>query len=209
VTAPGHKEALTDDNALIAASLAEPARFAELFDRHYAAIHRYLRRRIGPELADDLAAETFLLAFRQRARYRAAYPDATAWLYGIAGNLVRHHARSEQRRLRAYARAAPDDAGPDASDGVAERLDAAAAVRRAAAALAELPAAQREVVLLSAWADLDCAGIAMALGVSPGTVRSRLHRARKRLRRQLGWAALDEVAGIDRTASRRIRHERA
>jgi RNA polymerase sigma-70 factor (ECF subfamily) len=201
VTVPAHKEALTDDNALIAASLAEPARFAELFDRHYPAIHRYLRRRLSAELADDLAAETFLLAFRQRVQYRPVHPDATAWLYGIAGNLARHHARCEQRRLRAYARAASDDVGPDASEGVAERLDAAVAMRGVAAALAGLPAAQREVVLLAAWTELDRAGIARALGVPPATVGSRLHRARKRLRRQLGWAALDEVAGIDPTAS--------
>jgi RNA polymerase sigma-70 factor (ECF subfamily) len=118
-------------------------------------------------------------------------------LYGIAGNLTRQHARTEQRRLRAYARAAPGHTGPDASDGVIERLDAAAAVRRAAAALAELPAEQREVVLLAAWADLDCAGIARALGVPPATVRSRLHRARQRLRRQLAWAVVDEQADLD------------
>jgi DNA-directed RNA polymerase specialized sigma24 family protein len=79
----------------------EPARFAELFDRHYPAVLRYLRRRIGPDLADDLAAETFTLAFRRRRQYRAEHPDAAAWLYGIAGNLVRQHARAEVRRLRA------------------------------------------------------------------------------------------------------------
>src|SRR6266511_4379604 len=123
----------TDDTELIAASLVEPARFAELFDRHYPAVHRYLRRRVGPELADDLAAETFTLAFRQRHRYQPERPDIAAWLYGIAGNLLRQHARAEQRRLRAYARVVPDPAGPDVGDGVAERVDATATARRAAA----------------------------------------------------------------------------
>jgi hypothetical protein len=101
---PGQGEAATDDSELIAASLVEPARFAELFDRHFPAIHRYLRRRVGAELADDLAAETFTQAFARRRHYRAEQPDAAPWLYGIAGNLVRQHARAEQRRLRAYAR---------------------------------------------------------------------------------------------------------
>jgi RNA polymerase sigma factor (sigma-70 family) len=126
----------------------EPARFAELFDRHYPAILRYLRRRIGPDLADDLAAETFTLAFRRRRQYRAEHP-AAAWLYGITGNLLRQHARAEVRRLRAYARVVPNPIGPDIGDGVAERIDATAAARRAALAVADLPAEQREVLLLS------------------------------------------------------------
>jgi DNA-directed RNA polymerase specialized sigma24 family protein len=129
VTVPHPEELPTDDTELIAASLVEPARFAELFDRHYPAVLRYLRRRIGPDLADDFAAETFTLAFRRRRQYRAEHPGA-AWLYGIAGNLVRQHARTEVRRLRAYARVVPDLVGPDAGDGVAERIDTAAARRR-------------------------------------------------------------------------------
>jgi RNA polymerase sigma-70 factor (ECF subfamily) len=66
-------------------------------------------------------------------------------------------------------------------------------------AVADLPAEQREVLLLVAWADLDYAGIARALGVPPGTVRSRLHRARQRLRRQLGWAAVEELGNLQPT----------
>lgn len=197
----------TDDTELIAASLVEPARFAELFDRHYPAVHRYLRRRVGAELADDLAAETFTLAFGQRHRYRPERPerpDIAAWLYGIAGNLLRQHARAEQRRLRAYARVVADPAGPDAGDGVAERVDASVAARRAVLAVAELPAEQREVLLLLAWTDLDCVRIAGALGVPPGTVRSRLHRARQRLRCQLGLTAAEELMELQPTPAERI-----
>jgi RNA polymerase sigma factor (sigma-70 family) len=155
-------------------------------------------------LADDLAAETFTLAFRRRHQYRAERPDIAAWLYGIAGNLLRQHARAEQRRLRAYARVLPDPAGPDVGDGVAERVDATVAGRRAALAVADLPAEQREVLLLFAWAELDYAGIARALGVPPGTVRSRLHRARQRLRGQLGRAATEELMELQPTPPGRI-----
>jgi RNA polymerase sigma factor (sigma-70 family) len=189
---------------VIATSLAEPARFAELFDRHYPAILRYLRRRVGYELADDLAAETFIVAFRQRHRYQPKRPDAAAWLYGIAGNLLRQHVRAEQRRLRAYARVVPDPVGPDIGDGVADRVDAGAAARRAALAVADLPAEQREVLLLFAWAGLDATGIASAVGVPPGTVRSRLHRARQRLRHQLGLADAKEPGQLQPTPPGRI-----
>ncbi len=189
---------------MIAASLVEPARFAELFDRHYPAILRYLRRRVGHELADDLAAETFIVAFRQRHRYQPRRPDAAAWLYGIAGNLLRQHVRAEERRLRAYARVVPDPVGPDIGDAVAERVDATAAVRRAALAVANLPAEQREVLLLFAWAGLDHTGIASAVGVPPGTVRSRLHRARQRLRRKLVLADMKEPGELQPTSPERI-----
>ena len=174
----------------------EPARFAELFDRHFPAIHRYLRRRVGPELADDLAAETFTQAFARRRHYRAEQPDAAPWLYGIAANLLRQHTRAEQRRLRAYARVPRDPDGHDHGDGVAERVDACAAGRRVAAVLADLPADQREVLLLYAWGDLDGAAIARALDLPAGTVRSHLHRARQRLRRALGWTP-ELVPGAD------------
>jgi RNA polymerase sigma factor (sigma-70 family) len=108
------------------------------------------------------------------------------------------------RQLRAYARVVPDPAAPDIGDGVAERIDAAAAGRRAALAVADLPAEQREVLLLVAWAELDYAGIASALGVPPGTVRSRLHRARQRLRRQLGWADTKQPGMLQPTPPGRI-----
>jgi RNA polymerase sigma factor (sigma-70 family) len=204
---PGQWEPATDDTELIAASLAEPARFAELFDRHFPAIHRFLRRRVGPELADDLAAETFTQAFARRRHYRAEHPDAGPWLYGIAGNLLRQHVRAEQRRLRAYERVPPDLDTHDPGDGVAERVDASAAGRRAAAVLADLPADQREVLLLHAWGDLDTAGIAQALNLPAGTVRSHLHRARQRLRRALDWTPELAPRSMHPTPPGSLRHE--
>jgi RNA polymerase sigma-70 factor (ECF subfamily) len=175
------------DAAVIATSLGDPERFAEIFDRHFAEIDRYLARRVGASLADELAAETFVIAFRSRSRYDPAAHDARPWLFGIAANLVRRHWRTERRRLRAYARTGVDPVS-DGLDEVERRVDALAAGPALAGALAALSPGEREVLLLSAWADLSYEEISRALGVPVGTVRSRLSRARAHLRELLGWS---------------------
>src|SRR5512146_993047 len=104
------EEAGADDAALIAQSLRAPERFGVLFDRHAPAIYRYAVRRRGPDAADDLVAETFLAAFRQRGRYVHAHADARPWLYGIATRLIGRHRRDEVRFFRAIARTGVDPA---------------------------------------------------------------------------------------------------
>jgi DNA-directed RNA polymerase specialized sigma24 family protein len=94
---------IPSDAELIAASLTDPRVFAGLFDRHYAAVAGFLRRRLELSLADDLAAETFLQAFDMRNPYDVSRADARPWLFGIASHLLSHHRRSEERRLRAFA----------------------------------------------------------------------------------------------------------
>jgi RNA polymerase sigma-70 factor (ECF subfamily) len=174
------------DAAILAASLDDPRAFSALFERHFGAVHRWLHRRVGAPLAEDLAAETFTRAFDRRARFDMAYEDARPWLFGIAANLVHDHRRAELRRLRALARAGRLERGDeDLSAGAVARADAAAAGPRLAAALAELRAEERDVVLLVAWAGLAYDEIARATGVPVGTVRSRLHRARRALRDKL------------------------
>jgi RNA polymerase sigma-70 factor (ECF subfamily) len=136
-------------------------------------------------VADELAAETFLQAFDGRGRYDVSRADARPWLFGIACHLVSRHRRGEERRLRAFARAGrvlEEERGLDDVDG---RLDAAAAAPALAAALASLGDGDREVLVLYAWADLSYEEISAALGLAVGTVRSRLHRARERVRREL------------------------
>ncbi|GAA4970200.1 RNA polymerase sigma factor [Actinoplanes utahensis] len=96
------------DLLLILRSAADPETFGRIFDRHADAIHRYLTRRVGRALADDLTAETFLIAFRSRHRYDDDQPDALPWLYGIAANLLRGHQRTEVRQYRALARTGVD-----------------------------------------------------------------------------------------------------
>lgn len=172
------------DAELIARARVEPAAFAPIFDRHYATIHAYLRRRLDAAIAEELAAETFARALRAVTRYDEDRGDALPWLFGIAANLARRHRRTEVRRLRAYARTGRDPLQDEHGDAPA-RLDAAAAGPRLAAALAELRADDREALLLFAWADLSYEEISLALGIPLGTVRSRLHRARHTLRAHL------------------------
>ncbi len=89
------------DADVIELSRREPEQFAVLFRRHAPQIQRYVLRRLGPDAADDVVAETFLLAFRQRDRYDLARLDARPWLYGIATNLIGRHRRAEIRQYPA------------------------------------------------------------------------------------------------------------
>jgi RNA polymerase sigma factor (sigma-70 family) len=173
------------DALLIRQSWREPERFTEVFDRHYAEIHGYVARRLGPSLAEDVASETFLIAFDRRRRYDVAYPSARPWLYGIASNLVARHRRAEVRRYRALARTDATDAVDSHAERVAGRLDARALRGRPSAALVEVADRDREVLLLVAWAQLGLEEAARALGIPAGTARSRLHRARRRMRTAL------------------------
>lgn len=180
------------DSDAVARSVERPAAFALLFDRHYAAIWRYLCRRAGPTGADDLAGETFLRAFAARDRYDSAQADARPWLYGIATNLLREDARREARQMRAFARAAEPVEGCDGVEDLEGRADARALAPRVVAALDELSPADRDTLLLFALTDLDYEGVAVATGVPVGTVRSRLHRVRRRLRLELGCDFVSE-----------------
>jgi RNA polymerase sigma factor (sigma-70 family) len=186
------------DSAVIQASATEPEAFGQIFDRHAAAIHRYLARRAGGSLADDLTAETFLIAFRSRAKYDEAQLDARPWLYGIAANLLRGHQRAEIRQYRALARTGADPAMADHGEQVTAQVAAASSVRALAAVLAKLPVREREVLTLVSQAQLSYPEVARALDIPIGTVRSRLHSARARIRRALeDFPELDLTNGAD------------
>jgi RNA polymerase sigma factor (sigma-70 family) len=173
------------DADLIALSRHEPEHFTELFRRHAPYIQRYVARRLGPDAADDIVAETFLLAFRQRDRYDQDRPDARPWLYGISTNLIGRHRRAEIRQYRAFARTGADPVTESFTDRVDDRVSADMAGRRLAAALGKLSAELRDTLLLAAWGELSYEEIAIALGVPVGTVRSRLSRARSKVRQFL------------------------
>ncbi len=171
-------------------AIAAPEDFEAVFREHFAPVHRFIARRVGKALAEDLTAEVFATAYRRRAAYHPERGSLRSWLYGIANNVVRGHWRDEQQLLGLDARVAQDSLGPlpaaQFSDAADERLIAATLAPRIAAALAGLSAEQREVLLLHAWADLSHEEIAAALGIAQGTARSRLSRARAALRAQLG-----------------------
>jgi RNA polymerase sigma factor (sigma-70 family) len=173
------------DATAIAASLDSPAAFSTVFERHHAAVHRYLVRRLGVDLADELAAEAFTVAFAKRGGYDGSFDDARPWLFGIATRLAQRHWRREERELRAYARTGTDPVVPSHEEHVAAQGDSVAAGPALAAALALLSRDERDVLLLYAWGELGYPEIATALSISPGTVKSRLHRARGRVRRSL------------------------
>ncbi len=177
---------LADDAAIIARSMDDPEQFAVLYRRHAARLYRYAARRLGPDLADDLVADTFLHAFRQRAKYHSDCPDARPWLYGIATRLVGRNRRAEIRQYRALARTGIDVVADSFAEVVDARVSAAGEYRRLAGALAALPTAYRDALLLVAWGELTYDEAAVTLGVPVGTVRSRLSRARARLRNELG-----------------------
>jgi len=179
-------DADADDATVIQLSRQEPEQFTVLFRRHAPHIQRYVVRRLGPDAADDIVAETFLLAFRQRNGYDPARSDARPWLYGIATNLIGRHRRAEIRLYRALARTGADPVTEPFTDRVDDRVSADHASRQLATALARLSADQRDTILLAAWSDLSYEEIAVALGVPIGTVRSRLSRARSKLRQTLG-----------------------
>ena len=170
-----------DDHVVIEASVEHPEAFGELFERHARELHRFLSRRLG-ELADDLLGDLFVTAFERRVTYRAELADARPWLYGIATNLVRRHRRAEVTRYRALSRVPLVVLVPDSSAEAVASVDAAAVRPRLAEALAALTPPDRDVLLLLAWSQLDQTEVAAALDIPIGTVRSRLHRARRQLR---------------------------
>jgi RNA polymerase sigma factor (sigma-70 family) len=182
----GDDGASPTDADLVAASLHDPQRFALLFDRHARVVHRYAASRTGHGDVDDVVSETFLTAFRTRARFDPTYDNARPWLLGIATNVLRQHRRSEGRRLaRLWAVAHAPDPQLDVAESVSEAMDNAAETDLVTRALARLDDRYRDVLLLAASADLTYEEIARALGVPVGTVRSRLARGRRKLRELL------------------------
>ena len=182
--APGGEQAgpLSDDTTVLAESLRQPERFGRIYDLHFPGIYGYIASRLGPDDADDLTAETFIDAFRRRASFDPARGAVRPWLFGIATRLVAQHRRAEARRYRALARTPvePDPGGHD--ERVAARVSAQARREPLLRALAELSDDDRDVLLLIALGGLSYEEVATALSIPPGTVASRLSRARRKVR---------------------------
>jgi RNA polymerase sigma-70 factor (ECF subfamily) len=167
----------TDDELMCRLGTGELRAFGALYDRHKVRVLSFLARLTGDRhIAEDLLQETFLRVWRHRADYRAS-GQFTPWLFTIARRLVIDHRRARMPEAEAAEALALD--APEAADDMAATHQRRASIEDA---LAELPAAQREIVLLSRVAGMEAGEIAVVVDSTPGAVRVALHRALKRLR---------------------------
>ena len=173
-------ETEVDDGAAIELSWDTPERFSAIFDRHYPSIFAFCARRVGPAQAEDVVNEAFCRAFDRRRRYDTkARPNARPWLMGIAINVMRHEFRRQLREAKALGRISVNDHNPDHDASVVDRFDTESQLQRVQAALAKLPDHELEPLLLSVLELQTYEQIADVMQVPIGTVRSRIHRARK------------------------------
>lgn len=183
-TGSGHTRGMEPSDAdLWARSRAGDAdAFGLLFDRHARLIYNYCFRRVGNRAtAQDLLSMVFLEAWRRRDKELP--PDKVLpWLYGIATNVVRHQRRSDRRFAAALSRLPAAETEPDFADNSAERLDYEEQAQQALALLRILPQREQDVFVLCVGMELSYEDAALALDLPVGTVRSRLSRARARLR---------------------------
>jgi RNA polymerase sigma factor (sigma-70 family) len=184
--------ARASDAEVIAGSLDDPERFAVIFDRHADEIHRYAARRLGQQAAADAVSEVFLAAFRNRGRYQPDRPDARPWLYGIATKVVGQQLRAEGRRAHLLSVIAVPPPAEFPADEIGDRVAAERLRPALLGVLAALADADRELVLLVAWAGLSYEQAAQALQIPVGTVRSRLHRVRAKVRRAIDSTGLTQ-----------------
>lgn len=160
------------------------AAFAEIFDEHARVVYAHAVRTTGDwALAEDVMSLTFLEAWRLRDKLREEVRSVRAWLLGIATNVLRNIARTARRHRDAMSRLPPPESLPDFSDEVVGQMADAQRLTVAVRALRRLKRSEREVFTLVVWSGLGYAATAEALGIPVGTVRSRLSRAREKLRK--------------------------
>jgi RNA polymerase sigma factor (sigma-70 family) len=176
----------TDQTLWAQAQAGDAAAFGALYQRHAPAVYRFcFWRTADAGLAEELSAAVFMEAWRRRGRTSLTQPSVLPWLLGVAVNLLRNQRRAARRRQAALDRLSPLPAEPDPADAIAARVDAEQAMRAIRRAVDRLPRREQEVLELCVWAGLGYEQAAQILGVAPGTVGSRLSRARARLRRAL------------------------
>ncbi|MFF7143398.1 RNA polymerase sigma factor [Streptomyces nodosus] len=182
----------------------DPSAFAELYDSYARAVYNHAFRLTADwSEAEDVMAETFMEAWRLRDRLDAEGGSLRPWLLGVATNVARGHHRSDRRyRAAAVAAAQAGTTLPDHAEEVSGRLDDQGRIAAVLRALAALRRPEREVLALCLWEGLEYTAAAEALGIPVGTVRSRLSRARAKLRR-LTEAELGRPSGATPAAGPR------
>jgi RNA polymerase sigma factor (sigma-70 family) len=177
----------------------DPDAFGLLFDQYARSVYNLGFRLTGNwSAAEEVVSVTFLEAWRLRDRIDPGGEPLRPWLLGIAVNVSRNLTRASRRHQTALSRLPPPSPVPDFAEELAGRLDDEARLREAGEALGALRRGEREVIALCIWSELDYAAAASALGVPVGTVRSRLSRARRKLRKLVpaaGEPAAGEPAG--------------
>jgi RNA polymerase sigma factor (sigma-70 family) len=176
----------TDAELWRRAADGDPDAFGVLFERHARTVYNYLFRRTADwALAEDLTSLVFLEAWRRRREVLLEHETALPWLYGVATNVLRNRRRSQWRYRAALERVAREPGG-DLADDADARLDDERRMRSALRLLSKLPKREQDVIALCGWSELSYEEAALALGLPVGTVRSRLSRARARLRELAG-----------------------
>ncbi|MFI9825635.1 RNA polymerase sigma factor [Streptomyces sp. NPDC052013] len=162
----------------------DPEAFREIFRDHAQIVYRHAVRTTGDwAAAQDVVSLTFLEAWRVREKLRDEGDTPRPWLMGISTNVLRNTARAARRHERALARLPVKEVVPDFADELIGRITDGEQLAAAQAVLAQLRRSEQEVFTLCVWSGLSYAEAAQALGVPVGTVRSRLARARSRLRK--------------------------
>lgn len=165
---------IESDSRVIQDSWSDPTRFGLIFDRHVDRIFRLVTMRVPRQDAADITADVFERAFRSRNRYDTTYRSAVPWLKGIARNVIGDYLRAKRRnRILSLAQTHTEFE----TDSV-DRICASDAAAMISGALSLLASAERETFLLYALDGLTYTEISRLLGVAPGTVASRISRAR-------------------------------
>jgi RNA polymerase sigma factor (sigma-70 family) len=167
-------------------TLAPAERFERLYVDTESKLFRYLARRVGSTIAEDLTSEAFAIAWQRFPDYDPTRAAFSTWVFGIALNLLRRHARTEVYQLGMFSRTGTDPALPSDESTIVDRLAADEFWPKVAAELADMDVTDRDVLTLFAWAEMSYGAIAETLGIPIGTVRSRLSRARDRLVARVG-----------------------
>ena len=189
----GHERAVEVDDSVLwsRARSGDSEAFGLLFARHGRTIYNYCFRRVGSwAVAEDLVSIVFLEAWR-RVDKQLPRGKELPWLFGIATNVVRNRRRAERRHAVALRRVPQPSPDPSFADDSDQRVDDEELIGRALELVGRLPRREQEVFALCAWSELSYEDAATALGIPVGTVRSRLSRARARLRE------LDSAIGHD------------
>jgi len=180
----------SDEELWARAAANDGGAFGELFERHADAVYTHCFRRTGSwSKAEDLTSVVFVEAWRRRREVRFHGQSALPWLLGVANNATRNMDRSLRRQRRLLAKLPGPGEVPDPSEEAIERVDDERAMRRVLGEFKRLNSQDQDVLSLIDWAGLSYSEAAVALALPVGTVRSRLSRARDRLRASVSGGA--------------------